>query len=448
MPTYNGPALTCAPGLITIRPGAVLLDWLTLNMRAPESTPFGHPWTQAAPGTWEDTTDANSDMWRVYVTEPTDIRTSLFQRVTYVNTPDGVKVMTIWSTPHNSAMHDPAWIQVQFHSEQLHTGEWTALYNMLRAYGCELQGIGRVDIAADGIEGAGGEWPAVVQGAISGQWRYYGHGSWRPEMFRNRCTGFNFGTRGSNKYVRAYRKAREMKHKGVKPWIVEAWCNAWGFDVYAEGLEVNRMEVQTKGKELRRYWPDADADTFVKGLADEAKRVNIYATMAPGIFDFRTHAKRARDARPVVAWDFSDVSQKVTVPRRAERTHGFTDHTIKTYLHAMWQVATGTSAAEGFRAAEAFARSCGSGWEDWYQKRAKEWARQWIETERAREAAKAPDLAPHARKVLERTARIVEAMRTDADEMAKHRENLEILARLNEPAEAQRRAHLDMLRDL
>ena len=448
MPTYNEPALVRMPGLITIRPGAVLLDWLTLNLRAPDGGPFGHPWTQAGPGTWEDTVDPDSDQWRVYVTEPTDIRTSLFQRVTYVNRPDGVKVMTIWGVPHNGAMHDPRWIQVQFSNETLHTGEWVTLFAMLRAYGCELQSIGRVDISADGIEGSGGEWPAVVQGAISGEWRYYGHGSWRPEMFRNRCTGFNFGTRGSNKYVRAYRKAREMKQKGVKPWIVEAWANAWGFDVYGQGHEVNRMEVQTKGKELRRYWPGADADAFVCGLADESKRVDIYATMAPGIFDFRTHAKRARDAVSVVAWDWTGVSRNVQVETRAQRTHGMTDHTIKTYLRAMWTVATGTSDPAGFRSCEALARSCGSGWEDWYQRKQKEWASEWCKIEGAREAALSPRATPHAVRTLERTARIVDALRTDTAEMEQHRANLETLARINAADDAKRRAHLDMLRNV
>lgn len=430
--TVSGAPVLCAPDAITIRPGAVLLDWLTLNMRAPTPGSWGHPWTQARPVAWDDETDIVSAYWRRYVVEPTEIRTSQFQRVAYLCRQDGTKAATIWSEPHNGALSDPQWIQVQFANDALHTGEWVSVFRMLRAYGCELTGISRVDISADGIEGEGGEFPAVVQGAIDGRWRYYGHGSWRPELFRAKVTGFNFGTRGSNKYVRAYRKAREMKHKGEKPWIIEAWAKAWGFDVYASGCEVNRMEVQTKAKELRRYFPDCDSVGWVEGLHDERRRVDVFASMAPGLFDFREHAKRARDARSVVRWDWSGVSEQVTVQRRAQRTHGFTDHTIKTYLRAMWKVATGTSSPEGHRAAEAFARSCGPAWELWYEKKRYEWSREWVRYERAREdvAAHFRPLEPRAARVMMRTAEIVEAMRTDSAEMERHRRNLATLQRI------------------
>lgn len=436
MPTYDrterAPVLPAVEP-VTIRPGAVLLDWLTLNLRAPEPGSWGHPWGQERPVTWDDETDTASAYWRRYVVEPTDIRTSQFARVAYLTRGDGTKAATIWSQPHNGALSDPQWIQVQFANDALHTGEWVSLFRMFRAYGCELTGISRVDISADGIEGEGGEFPAVVQGAIDGRWRYYGHGSWRPELFRSKVTGFNFGTRGSNKYVRAYRKAREMKHKGVKPWIVDAWAKAWGFDVYAAGLEVNRMEVQTKAKELRRYFADCDSVSWVEGLNDERRRVDVFASMAPGLFDFRTHAARARDAVPVVRWDWSGVASDVKVATRAQRTHGFSDHTIKTNLRAMWTVGTGTSSPDTFRAAEAFARSCGPQWEQWYERKRLEWSREWIRYEKAREqcAHHFTPLEPHAARVLMRTAEIVDAMRNDRAEMERHARNLDTLRRID-----------------
>lgn len=426
----------CAVEPVTLRPGAVLLDWLTLNLRAPDPGPWGHPWTSPRPQRWVYDLDVSPDYWCVYLAEPTDIVTAQFRRVTYITRPDGTKAATVWSDPHNGALSDPRWVQVQFANDALHTGEWVALFRMFRAYGCELRGVSRVDISADGIEGQGGEFPRVVQGAIDGRWRYYGHGSWRPELFRSKVTGFNFGTRGSNKYVRAYRKAREMKHKGVKPWVVDAWARAWGFDVYAAGMEVNRMEVQTKAKELRRYFPACDSVEWVEGLNDEQRRVDVFASMAPGIFDFRTHAKRARDAEPVVRWDWSGVAQDVQTATRAQRTHGFTDHTIKTNLRAMWQVATGTSCSTTHEAARAFARSCGAAWEEWYERKRYEWAREWVRYETAREDAAqlARTITPHALRTLQRTADIVDALRTDAAEMERHARNLETLRRLDEGA--------------
>jgi hypothetical protein len=94
-----------------------------------------------------------------------------------------------------------------------------------------------------------------------------------------------------------------MKSKGVKPHIVEAWCNAFGFDpMNAEGCEVNRFEVALKGKEIRRYFEGESSAEWVLKLADVGQRVEVFASMAPGMFDFRIPAERARDAVPVAVW--------------------------------------------------------------------------------------------------------------------------------------------------
>jgi hypothetical protein len=416
----NAPRLLPEP--VTLRPGLVALDWLTVNMRCPDPGPYGHPWQRPDPVRWNNELDPHSDQWGAYIVAPTDIRTSQFSRVAYMVNVNGEKVATISADPHNGALNDPAWIQVQFSNETLYTNEWTAIFRMFRAMGCEYTGISRVDIAADGIDGDGGDFPGIVEAAvIGGDVAYYGKGKWRPDIFRRRVLGFEFGTRSSNKFVRAYRKKREMKSKGVKPHICDAWLKAWGFDVWNDPREVNRFEVSVKGKEARRYFPGERSADWLLKLSEQGPRVDVFASMAPGIFDFRFPSKYARDAAPACVWDWSGVADKVAAAVRAERTIALTDHTIKTYLRAMYQVATVTGDASGYRACEVLARSAGPQWEEYYNRKKYIWAADHVRLERAKDP---------------RTARILEAMRNDRAEMDRHAANLALLQKMGELGDA------------
>lgn len=382
----DGTAAT--PERIRLAPGLVNLDWLALNLEAPEGSPgVLLPWDCFDPAPWWDS--INSE--RRYITQPTNRRTEQFNRVTTVHDERGEKVLTVWHDPHSNGMHRPNWVQVQFANETLYTGEWYALFSMLRALGCKVTSVSKLDISCDGIEGAGGEFLKVVDTTRHGNARFYGHCDWVVRGARSKATGAEFGHRSSNKFVRCYRKKREMKSKGIKQHIVHKWCAAWGFNPMTRPGEVVRFEGSFKGKEVRRYFPEEklDPDRFVEQLADTANLVDIVASMAMGMFDVRAPKykrgrngtaveDRARSAEPVAVWDWSQV---VKVPPslafRAQRNLGISDHTIKTELRALFRAAVVTAQPALMDFAKAQAVAAGPHWEEWFQRKAVEWTKQY-----------------------------------------------------------------------
>lgn len=372
------PAAPVAVQPVTLAPFLASLDWLTLNMDVPATvTGLPLPWQALEPRRWF----RECDHERVYWTRPTERRTAQFNRVTEVV--DGMerKVCTVWHEPHDSKLHTDAWIQVQFANHTLASGEWSVLLGMLRAMGCTLRGISRVDIACDGLEGDGGDFPKVIDLTRNGNVRYYGKCDWIVRHARGKTIGGEFGHRGSNKFIRAYRKCREMKAKGVKEHIVKQWEAALGRNPMDTGEKVNRFEVQLKGKEIRRYFPDERGDgafDFVQSLADPANLVDIFASMAVGMFDFRTTATRARKAEPVTAWDWSRcVKLEPSLSFRATRNHAVTEHTMKTELRAMFRVAVVLSDPNLMELAKRNAESYSFAMGEWYQKKRVVWTQEY-----------------------------------------------------------------------
>lgn len=378
------------PEIIYLRPFGIYLDWLTVNMRAPEGATMRLlPWQQIEPVTWtwephmveraarEGLTE--DDLAPIYTVEPTDLRTAQFERVSYVLDENREKVATVWHTPHDNRLHTPNWIQVQFSNPTLYDGRWATLFRMFRVLGCELSGISRVDIACDGVSGEGGNWPQVVDRAWKGEARYYGHCDWLARSSRGKAIGGEFGTRKSNKFIRAYNKTREMKRKGTKRHIVDRWAMDLGYDPTAGELvkDVNRFEVQLKGKEVRRYFPEekgAQGVSFLLSLSDRQRLVDVFASMAVEMFDFRTYAKRARDAQYISRWDWSAVATNgPRIAHRAQRNYAITDYTIKANLRAMWQTGTVMGVRQVLQTAEHVAKAGGPHIQKWYAMKKEQW---------------------------------------------------------------------------
>jgi hypothetical protein len=363
-----------APGPIVLAPFLVSLDWLCLNMMAPPPHPMRKlPWEHLDPVRWWDELDMDTAL----MTHATSIRTSQFARVTYLMDERREKMATIWHEPHQANRNGEQWIQVQFANEALYTGRWATIFRMFRNIGCEYTAISRVDLACDGLEGYGGDFPAVLQLERTGQAKYYGKCEWLTRSQRARVVGGEFGSRRSNKFIRAYNKKREMKSKGIKPHVVNAWEQVLGFNPMNEPINVHRFEAQLKGKEIRRYFPEENSAAFVDKLSDQAARVELFASMAPGMFDFRTHADRARDAVPVATWDFSRVrTDAPVVAERAERNIGLSEHTIKVGLRsiAMLGMVTGDPGAHAM--AEQYAKAAGEPFVNWYRMKRTQWVRE------------------------------------------------------------------------
>jgi hypothetical protein len=353
---------------VQLRPITVNLDWLTVNMVGPDAD--GVPWNVDQPVPWWEERDADEWIW----VKPAGIATAQFRKVSYVVDAHGRKMATIAFEPHQH-VHGQRWMQVQFANETLYDGSWTGIFRRLRWCGCTYTGISRVDIAADGIEGDGGDWPLVIGMASTGTVRYYGKCEWLVRTSRRTVVGAEFGTRSSNKFIRAYRKKREMKSKGIKPHIVDAWINALGWNPMDQPVEINRLEIQLKGKEIRRYFSGERDAEWMLNLSSPKNRVDVMASMAESMFDFRTVADRARDSVPVQSWDWSNIAP-VQYHHREPRKHAVSDHTIKTHLRAMYHVGCVMGDQATLATAVHVAESAGPEMAAWYFRKQREWNRE------------------------------------------------------------------------
>lgn len=313
------------PEPVPLKPFALSLDWLAINADTDSNAP--HVWDAHGVTTWPDAP---------YTYIPTTIRTAQFGRVGYMANSQGDKVATLYTDPHQEGQ-GKGWMQVQFANETLYTGEFCELDNLLTKEGCNYRGLSRLDLAADGVQGEGGNWIKVMQMEMDGKARYYGKADSLTRRYRGKVRGGEFGLRTSNKFIRAYNKTEEMRHVGVKPWICDAWQNTLGMDPYTEGWNVERFEVQLKGREIRRYIPRERDPGFIQGLDDPHLRLDMYASMVPGMFDYRTPgADRARDAEPVVRWDWSLLSDAApNYTDRRKRNLAMNEHGLKSGIAAM-----------------------------------------------------------------------------------------------------------------
>lgn len=299
----------------------------------------------------------------------------------YVTDSVGEKLATILACPTDRRKFPGDFMTVQFANPVLATGEWRELLRGLMGMGCTYQGVQRIDIAADGWEsdriGDGGDYIAVVHAALAGFGDYFGKARWGTEHLGRSFNGFNFGTKAGNKYLRAYRKKREMKSKGLKPHIVAAWREALGgYDVMKDPREVGRLEVQLKGKELRRYYTGERSWEQLCALHDPALRVGVFKAAVETIFDFRTYPQdgRARTARPLYKWDWSLCTTNAPPDfKREARAVKLSPHRVKVGIHALYDLHLQTGDPELYAAAIRAAVASGPEFVDWMNRNETAW---------------------------------------------------------------------------
>lgn len=355
---------------ILLKPFCILLDWLTVNMRGPwRSMPRAD-----VPQFWKV-----EDITLLYHTQQRG--TEHHDRRDFITDGHGQRLATILSEPRGIHAKNPQWIQVTFDSCTLQDGSWSGIFWALRAMGCEHVSVSRMDIAADGLQGSGGDFLRVINAAEKGHGRYYGKAEWSTDHKRGNVSDASFGKRASDKYLRCYNKSKEMKQKGVKQHIVNAWIAARGGEVLPRGVDVERLEVQLRDKELDRYIPNARDPSFLATMTQQAKRRDVFASTVVGIpgrlgiFDFRTHAERARNARPLAVWDFSDCGTEwdLRLATRQERMYAINDHSIKMACGHLYKTALALSLPELMATAELTARAGGDGMAEWYFGKVKVW---------------------------------------------------------------------------
>jgi len=321
--------------ITTLAPFRIGPDWLALSMSGP---PALLDYTEPQP--WQ------GGRWWV----PTDINTRVMSKVFYLTDANGQKLVTVAGAPFSRAIGPPDWMLVQFANVVLHNGTLVELYQELRSMGFTYKGVTRLDLAADGLAGNGGDYLEPIQKVWSGDAEYFGKGRWTPAMRGRRSVEFAYlGSRASNKFLRVYCKTRELKtaaaaHKA--PYIRAAWEAALGWDPVEDGQEVNRLEIQVKGRELRRYYPEERgagykaSDAWIESLTTRERVSDIFASLVTGLYDFRTATERARDATPVIRWDFGAVTDRIEVREREPRHLALTGQQLKTTLKTNWWLAS------------------------------------------------------------------------------------------------------------
>lgn len=313
---------------VTLAPFRIGPDWLALSMSGPVRL-----LEYTEPQQWIGS--------RIWIDGRTNTR--VMSKVYYLKDHTGRKLMTVAGKPFSRACGPPDWMLVQFANETLHTGEFVELYQTLRSMGFMYRGVARLDLAADGLEDADGDFNRLVEMEQQGQAQYYGKLHWTPRKEgRTTTKGAALGSPSSNKWFRVYDKSRELKsaqgrHKAA--YIRAAWSAALGFDPMDEGRTVQRFEFRTKGKEIRRYYPEEStsnqdrAEAFIGKLFNQDYCSDMFASMASRCYDFRTPAERARDAVKLVKWDFSAThTGTLVIAEREPRKLAITEQMMKTTI--------------------------------------------------------------------------------------------------------------------
>ena len=388
-------------GQITLRPFVTMLDWLSVTATGPF-------WAvDLPPGQWAPWQGLNMRPGAMLLSM--DPPREWGKRFYLMDSVGGDKLATILAAPTNRKIHARDAMVIQFHNQTLAPGEWREIGESLWSMGCTYTGVQRIDIAADGWlndvqaadadtmaadqwqfepVGGGGDFIQVVQAAMAGFGRYYGKARWGTEHLGNAWNGFNFGTRAANKFLRCYRKKREMKAKGHKPHVAAAWSAALGgYDAMRDPREVGRLEVQMKGREFRRYYGGEGDWSKLCELHDPILRAGIYASAVDSMFDFRTFPRdgRARSAIPMARWDWSRACA-APPPRftRERKRIGIGEERVKTVLHFLHDMAWITGDPDAMHVAERLALAAGDGMTDYLRRKAPAWAAQCEQVTNAR----------------------------------------------------------------
>jgi len=346
--------------MTTLAPFSIGLDWLTFNMEGPPNLcEISEPreWLNAG-----------------YLV-PTGKSTKVMSRIVHLVDHNEVKLLTIAGVPYSAAIGPPTWCQVQFHNETLYTGQWSALYDQLRMMGYTYRGVSRVDIAADGVEGNGGDFLEPIRNVWNGGARYNSRAVWQPRLRGNKIDGAAIGSPASNKFIRVYNKSRELKTVD-KPWILDKWRNV-GVDPVELAADVWRFELRTKGREVKRYFQDCVNSDWPEQLRRPEYLAELLSSLCVSMYNFTTTEARYEKRVPVMAWDFSMIEGQNPEPAaRSARSYKLPLNQVKSTIRTLTII--GLRTGDGRHRELAAMYAAAAGLQRWYEQRAPEWRKQLI----------------------------------------------------------------------
>jgi len=154
--------------------------------------------------------------------------------------------------------------------------------------------VGRIDIAVDAPENKQFDF---IKKLTSGKLRLVGGSKFTVQYTNDaKVDYFRFGSRSSDKFMRAYYKRQEIERSN-KYYMEEVWeANGFNLD---EGQEVTRFEIVLKRKELKKYYDVWEKygeldETNLELLEDPSYLAALFNTGKKSFFEFVSRRSLAR----------------------------------------------------------------------------------------------------------------------------------------------------------
>lgn len=257
----------------------ITLDWLELNFKVVAPVDGGgHSFFHLLKRDSDELklTVGND---RVHITFAENIRTRVFSRAHEIRV-NGVRWGTMFHTPYTDLIKDETDLTWKVDNAVLYSDFWEVFQNLVFALGFSLEGVKRIDIAADGfgflapMREVKLERVAVVGAPMINFTVLGGEG----------VKAFTIGSRRSDRYVRCYNKGLEIEQSSKKYYILDWWQqNGIAPECFDD---VERLEVSMKGKTFHRMFPRVTMETLPEVFSAENMKAMFEATTRR-LYEFR-----------------------------------------------------------------------------------------------------------------------------------------------------------------
>lgn len=359
-PTGDRDTASGEAGQYIFRPFALPIDWLEVNMDHPAGNRMTRPWGG----------DASIQITDRYTLLRQPGRTRTFDRIDHlVDTRNDRTVAIVRSVPHSAHVMPMNRVMVKLENSTLYDYTWSETLDQLRrTVGLEYRSTSRLDLAADGQDFLV-PFGDAARGAVS----YGGRADFVVRWSQGKVKAAELGTRSGNKFARIYGKSRELRLSG-KLYIADYWQQQGA----APDAEVERCEISTKGKEVRRYFADEQRAEFLDYLTCPRYRAKVYDSLAATFVRFRTGecGERSREREDLVKWDWTAITDGEPIDRNARqrRVQDIGLNALKAHVRLSYMVHVATDSARHLSCAQEIAEACGLG--QWMRDKAPLWKRQ------------------------------------------------------------------------
>lgn len=342
------------------RPFAIPIDWLEINFDHPAGNRVTRPWGG-------DDTIAVGDR---YVLQRQPGRTRTFDRLDHlVDRRNERTVAIVRSVPHSAHVMPMNRCMFKLDNSTLYDYTWADVVQYLRHHvGLKYQSTSRLDLAADGHN-----FLQPFGDAAKGTSSYGGRADFVVRWSQGKVKAAELGTRSGNKFARIYGKSKELRLSG-KLYIADYWQRQGA----QPDDEVDRCEISTKGKEVRRYFADEKKEDFLDYLTCPRYRAKVYDSLAATFIRFRTGAcgDRSRDREDLLQWDWSAIVAGEPIERnpRQRRVQDIGLNALKAHVRLAYMIHVATDSARHLSCAQEVAEACGIG--SWMRDKAPLWKRQ------------------------------------------------------------------------